>query len=255
VPYPSIPKLLLLTCIALPIHAASLTWIAAHTDPTSEQPVNVSSVFSTQPGTMTIQLSNLEMNPVSDSQNLSGLFFTLEDSFAGITLASAMGDLATIAESGKITNLGAGNLNSWTLISTTEDGKTNVQLTMLGKPHATETIIGPADSSTGDYTAANRSISGSVHNPFVLSNATFTISASGLSTTTVVNAVTFGFGTSAGDYVLSTASGLATGNAAAVLSPEPISALLLFSGLVMCVMRMRPQANPITDRALYNRAE
>jgi hypothetical protein len=76
--------------------------------------------------------------------------------------------------------------------STADNGKSVVKLTMLGTAHAPQTIIGPANSSTNTYSAANRSIAGSVHDPFVLGTATFVVCASGITANSVVEAAAFG---------------------------------------------------------------
>jgi hypothetical protein len=70
-------------------------------------------------------------------------------------------------------------------------------------------IIGPPGAG-GTYSNANSSIAGNVpHNPFLNQTATFTITGSGITASTVVTAATFSFGTTPGD------------NVAAVPVPEP----------------------------------
>jgi hypothetical protein len=220
--------------------ASSFTSTINQVDSTSGHPVDVSATMTLQSGSAVIQLSDLEMNPIADSQNLSGFFFTLDNIYSGLTLTSATGDLVTISSNGQVTDLGTGNLSAWSLSTTTSNGKSVVKLTMIGTAHAPQTIIGPANSSTNTYSAANPSIAGSVHNPFVLGNATFVVSASGITADTVIDAATFGFSTSAGDMIVAqiNADQVNTGsnNGAIPATPEPSTAWLFLSGTGLIVI-------------------
>jgi hypothetical protein len=217
--------------------ASPFTLAFNQVDSASGQPVDVSATVTLQTGSALIQLSNLEMNPIADSQNLSGFSFTLNDIYGGLTLAAATGDLASISRTGQVTNLGTRDLSAWSLSSTTDNGKSVVKLTMLGTAHARETIVGLANSSANTYSATNPSIAGSVHNPFVLGTATFVVCASGITANTVVEAAAFGFGTSAGDVVVAQINGAITA------TPESPTVWLLVSGIPLIAIfgaRFRP---------------
>ena len=211
------------------VFASTMIWTASQADHFSGQPINVSAAITPQSGFVSVKLSNLEINPISDGQNLSGFFFTLEGTYGNLSLASATGELITISKSGQITDVGVASLPAWTVAATALNGVTNIQLTMLGTAHATETIIGPATQS-GNYTAANGSIAGSVHNPFVLGDATFVIAGSGLTPSAIVEAASFGFGTSPGDVIAGQFAVFGSG-AAGLQTPEPATEALVFAGI------------------------
>lgn len=232
----SLPIVLLLTC-TLTAGAANVTqWSVDQTDAKSGQSVDALATITPSSGSATIRLSDLDMNPISDSQNISGFFFSLDTPISGVRLTSATGDVGTISKSGQITDLGVENLLDWTVTLTQLNGKSVVELTMLDTPHAQETIIGTANSTTGTYTAANGSIAGSVHNPFVLSNATFTITSTGLTASTAIDAASFGFGTSAGDTVAAQLSSTPMNDSALTADPEPRTLWLFLAGIAVILI-------------------
>ncbi len=114
----------------------------------------------------------------------------------------------------------------------------------VGSPGPEQLLIGDPDPNSANhlYTNANGSINqNSAHNPFLLASGTdvlgglsnytgsspqWTISIPRMTSTSMVTAVTFGFGTTLGDDL--------------TLAPEPASWALLAIGILsICVVRVR----------------
>jgi hypothetical protein len=176
------------------------------------QPVNAQAAITTGNGTVTITLTNLQNNPTSDSQNISGIIFTFSNAPSSVTLASSLGTPRTV-NGDKTYSDASATSTIWTV------GFSNptVTLTTLGNSHAPETIIG-GPAGDNKYDAANSSIAGSNHNPFLANSATFTLTAPGVTSSTTVATLVFEFSTATGTTV--------TG----VPVPEPSSLALLALG-------------------------
>ena len=191
-------------------------------------PVSAQASFTLAPDQLTITLTNLEANPTSVIQNLSGIEFLLSDGLSSGSLASSIGTEITIASQGTVT-LGSSVSTGWVL-NAINGGM--LQLTMLGTALApSHTIIGPADGS-GIYSNGNNSIAGNgPHNPFLDQTATFVLSVPGLKTNTTVSNVTFSFNTDVG-Y-----------NAPGIPRvPEPVTEALIGSALFFVALIRRRRA-------------
>ena len=191
-------------------------------------PISAQASFTLAPDQLTITLTNLEVNPTSVIQNLSGIEFLLSDGLSSGSLASSIGTEITIASQGTVT-LGSSVSTGWVL-NAINGGM--LQLTMLGTALApSHTIIGSADGS-GVYSNGNNSIAGNdPHNPFLDQTATFVLSVPGLKTNTTVSNVTFSFNTDAG-YI-------APGTPAV---PEPATEALIGSALFFVALIRRRRA-------------
>ena len=64
------------------------------------QPVDATATFAFSTNQLTITLNNLEANPISDSQNVNGVSFTLSNGLTIGTLSSSSADQRTITSTG-----------------------------------------------------------------------------------------------------------------------------------------------------------
>ena len=191
-------------------------------------PVSAQASFTLAPDQLTITLTNLEVNPTSVIENLSGIEFMLSDGLSSGSLASSVGTDVTIASQGTVT-LGSSISTGWVL-NALNGGM--LQLTMLGTALApAHTIIGPADGN-GVYSAGNNSITGNgPHNPFLDQAATFVLSIPGVKADTKVSNVTFSFNTDVGYNAPGTPA-----------VPEPATEALIGSGLFFVALIRRRRA-------------
>jgi hypothetical protein len=178
-------------------------------------PVNASATFHQSGNILTITLQNLQANPTSVIQAISGLRFTVATG-AG-TLTSSSGDQINIAGNGTFSDLGV-SATGWSLSSSGG----NYFLNGLGPSGPDQTIVGAPDG-TGVYSNANSSIAANgPHNPFLNQSATFSVTIPGLPANAVITNVVFQFGT--GTDSVPAGPGVPV--------PEPASMFLLGSGLV-----------------------
>lgn len=155
------------------------------------QPVDASAQFTTGAGFVDITLTNLEADPISVSQLISGLDFVLSDGATSGTLGSSSGQQITVASNGSFT-LGSTGSTGWGLNNNVGGG---LQLDALGFIGPQGLIIG-APGTGGIYDAANNSITGNkAHNPFLNQTATFHVLVDGVTANTTVTSATILFGT------------------------------------------------------------
>jgi hypothetical protein len=194
---------------------------------TGGQPVNTQATFTDVGNTLTVTLNNLQANPTSVVQALSGLFFTFNTGQTSGTLSSSSGTERTIAGNGTYTD-GSAVSTGWLVQNNVSGG---LGLNVLGGAGPAHLIIGPPGSG-GVYSNANSSIAGNgPHNPFLDQSATFTLTVPGLTSSSRINGVTFAFGTTAG-----------TNNVAGVVVPEPASLVLFGLGIgCLGLMALRRQ--------------
>jgi len=181
------------------------------TDPTAlvgGLPVSAEASFSTDDnGNISITVANAQADPLSASQLLNGVAFTLSESETTGTLMSDTAAMRTIAAGGKFMN-GAPSAMGWALAENTAGGlELCVLCTDLGAVGPKHLLIGPAAAS-GIYASANDSIAGNKpHNPFTVGQASFFVNAPGVTSATFITGVTFFFGTDAGVSVPGSCSG------------------------------------------------
>jgi len=142
------------------------TWVTPVGATVGGLPVAASADITNDFGTTyTVILTNLEANPTSVSQNLSGLQITFQNQVVPIA-PYHIGDEATVDAAGTFTPSGtiSGPSGPW---STTSSRSFN---TVIGSTYSSaDTIIGPPGPD-GVYSTANGSIAGNIgHNPFLTS--------------------------------------------------------------------------------------
>jgi hypothetical protein len=187
-------------------------------------PVDAQATFTTSANQVQIVLQNLQANPKSVTQALSGIQFTVASGQTSGTISSSSGIERSISgtHAGDVSN-GSAQPTQWALST----AGSIFTISVLGTPEApNHTIIGPADA-TGAYSNANSSITGSSHNPFLGESATFTLSVPGMTSASTISASTFQFNTSPG-------STLVANNV-----PEPAAMTLLGSIGLMAIRRRK----------------
>lgn len=163
-------------------------------------------------GKLTVTLTNLTTNEVSDGQAITGVTFNVSSLTGAITLNSQTGDRIDI-NGGTVTDLGTGPLTHWAVSTTLP----TVKLTTIGGGTPVNPILGP-ESADGKYDSGNGSL-GSVKNPWVVQTATFVFNSipgfnAGNPAATVISNVAIGFGTLGTNYI-------ATGAGVTSATPEP----------------------------------
>src|SRR5579885_2241673 len=90
--------------LALSASANTVTFDTASGSTAGGQPVDGEAVFNTGNGTLSITLRNLQADPTSVVQAISGLFFTLSSGQTAGTLTSSSGTELTITGGGTFVN-------------------------------------------------------------------------------------------------------------------------------------------------------
>ena len=208
-------------------HANASVTVLWTPDPTlmDGHPVNAVAVFTTGPDSITVLFDNLQINPKSVVQNLSGLRFTLSTGETVGTLDSSLGVPRWVEEDGTYTD-GAAASTGWELGTIGPA----MYLHVLGTAVApSRLIIGPPDAL---YFVAKGSIEDNKpHNPFLAESATFMLSVPGVTDLSTITEATFEFGTSPGDDVTVTDD--------IPPLPEPATMSLLCVGAVAMLRRKR----------------
>jgi len=151
-------------------------------------PVDVSYTIIASANTITVTLNNLEADPSSVIQLISGFSFNVSHgSTSGATTVNT-GSIIDVAGNGSFGTPTSDPLLGWGI---TQSGL-NVHLSSLPQ----YLIIGAPDTGTGLYDDANGSIAANPgHNPFTYKTATFTITDTGVNADTTFSDITFYFGT------------------------------------------------------------
>jgi hypothetical protein len=210
----------ILTIGAITSSAATFTFnTAPGTLNSSNELVDAQAVFTINGGVITIQLTDLQIDPHDASQLLSGLMFTLDQtaSLSGPIVPTAPNGLVDVNSNGVPTST-SGSIANWTLSNVSSSV---IKLDSLnGGP--SQTVIGPTNSSF----APNNSIETGSHNPYINQEADFTIS--GLPSNVNILGVSFGFGTDPGKPYLPGTGG-PTGQSS--VTPEPATIVMALSGI------------------------
>jgi hypothetical protein len=191
---------------------------AGATNPTDGQPVAATATFTTSTDQIVVVLNDLIVNPRAVSQNISDLLFTVSTGQTSGTINQALssGTSRTVNAGGSFTDNGTVSPTHWAL----QTSGSQLYLNDLTGGQPKQTIIG-SPGPGGTYSNANGSIAGSgPHNPFLFGPVTFTLDVAGVTAASTITAVTFSFGTAAGENV-----------PGVVAVPEPASCTLVAIGL------------------------
>ncbi|HUS47532.1 MAG TPA: PEP-CTERM sorting domain-containing protein, partial [Phycisphaerae bacterium] len=202
-------------------HAAMIPFETPLGSTISGLPVDAEATFMTEANQITLVLSNLQADPVSVAQNLSGFWFTISTGETVGTLTASEGAPRTVAGDGTYTD-GNATETGWALSLSDSQFHLNVLGTAVGPGN---TILGPPDANDL-YASANGSIAGNApHNPFLLgAGATFVFHVPGVTESSSISDVTFSFNTSPGDDIA---------------TPEPAALSLILVGGLFVLRRRR----------------
>jgi hypothetical protein len=202
-------------------------------------PVDARAVFTFGPGSLFVQLTNLQKDPRSVIQNVSGIRFGLaqgNDPVLGGSLTGSWGSERTVSANGSFTDgpaVGAG----WAY-SAAASKNGGYFLTVLGTLTGPEhTLIG-APGDTGVYSAAGGSIAGNApHNPFLGETVKFLFAIDGIDPALAdVSFAQIFFGTAPGVYLEATCLDCSPPLQAA---PEPLT--IASVGVALFAMWARPR--------------
>ena len=174
--------------------AASVTFITPTGSTAGGQTVDATVTLVTSLNHVLITIQNLEDNPKSDIQAINGISFKLStgQTVGSIASSSALKRTINSTAIGDYSDAGPSATN-WLY----KQAGLGVEITNIGNAMAKQTLIGDPNGSNA-YAAANGSIAGSVHNPFLAGVATFDLLINGVTAATTIDALRFEFGTTSG---------------------------------------------------------
>jgi hypothetical protein len=209
--------------------------------------VNAGAAFLPANGFLTVELTDLQPDPGSVGQLLSGISFDIAGASGSGSLSSRnLGFTSTISPGGAYSPGSLSNLPKW---KATESGEQIYISALTGGGSPKDFIIGPDSEGgfthRGKYGQAGSSIIGQ---PLVLGGAVFIIFLNGITSASQVSNVTFQFGASPSLVPAETP----------VISavPEPsTTALFLISGIISIILsQLRKRFQPRLRLALHGRS-
>jgi hypothetical protein len=205
--------------------ASVITYTTPSGSMSGGQPVNVTVTLTTSANDLSITLRNLEANPTSDSQSVNGISLSLSSSETAGSIFSSSATMRTISgnAAGQYSDAGPSATN-WFY----HQANLGIEITNIGNPMAKETLIGDPNGGNA-YAAANSSIAGANHNPFLAGTATFDLHIPGVTAASTITALQFEFSTSPGFNVTGHDPG--TPEVLIPSTPEPSAVVLAISGI------------------------
>ena len=188
--------------------------------------------------TIAISIVNLQPNPVSVGQLVSGISFTLSHFAGAASNAAITGERATrieIDRMGRVVEIGPTLDTDWKILPA---GADTLDLCTICKSTGDpdELVIG-APAAGGRYTAANGSIAGNgPHNPFLM-GPIWTVHLSGIQPATLVATTIFRFGTTYGDL---TAAGYES-----IPEPGTVGMIVAGAGALWIARRRRTKGQKV----------
>lgn len=152
--------------------------------------------FTVGNGTVTLVLKNLQQDPISAAQLISGISFSISGLTGNAVLSSGSGNIATVNANGTYTPPASPTspLPRWHVSGTSG---TTVSMTALGGGQPSDLIIGPDSlggfNGAGTYDKQNSSIGN--FQPSILGSAAFVFTLTHVTADSVITGVTFAFGT------------------------------------------------------------
>jgi hypothetical protein len=166
---------------------------------TSDGPVSAMATFTPSQDNIQVTVMNWLPNPKGSGQLISSVAFTLSTGQTIGTLeASFAKSLVSVQTGGVPVSRGIFQPTGWALADNFNGGFQLCALCNgLGSIGPSHTLIGPPAAS-GNYDAANGSISSNSHNPFTAGFNIFSIGVPGVTPATTITHAVFGFSTQAG---------------------------------------------------------
>ena len=204
---------LLITSLTSIAQGTTIQYSTSPGDNISGEAVHALATFTTSNNTIDVVLQNLQADPTSPKSIIYDVFFTVSTGQNSGSITSTTGIERTVNGGGMFTDTGTVNVIDWGLFTSGSQLHLD-RLSAGGQP--AHGVIGPPNSSSGKYDAANGSIAGNgPHNPFWAGSADFVLSVPGVTASSTITAATFSFNTTAGNNIVG------------VLVPEPASIALL----------------------------
>jgi hypothetical protein len=199
---------------------ATIQYTTSPGDNIGGETVHALGTFTTSANNISVILQNLQADPTSPKSIIYDVFFTVSTGQNSGSISSTTGIERTVNSGGTYSDTGTVNVIDWTLATSGAQLHLD-RLSAGGQP--AHGVIGPPNSGSGKYDAANGSIAGNgPHNPFWAGTADFELNVPGVTAASTITAVAFSFNTTAGN------------NITAVVVPEPSAAVLAgMAGLLM----------------------
>ena len=204
-------------------------------NPSDSQAVDVFASITTGANSITVSITNLEVDPTAVSQLVSGFNFSLTSGAQVVSSQTPTGTGtlidATVWSAIPVIDF-ADTINHWRYTTT---GATNTAVSMTALTGGTADLLIGSPSGNGSYTNANGSLNNCHACPLILKDVTFTLSLTGVTSATNINTssvkVLFGTVTDNTETV--------NMNVTTQPTPEPGTLALLFAGVGLIGLGLR----------------